>query len=144
MITALNRTWDYLDTMDKNLLYQYADVLAGKTKKIVSMSRQNSSYAIRYADIEKRKRNSYYLIWFMQKYRIYSYVKNAYIYVDLDAELVFRESDIAIILEILYNRYNIIEQLECFARNTHNHRKKKCLQVLEEYKQMMAVLERPG
>ena len=80
----------------------------------------------------------------MQKYRIYSYVKNAYIYVDLDAELVFRESDIAIILEILYNRYNIIEQLECFARNTHNHRKKKCLQVLEEYKQMMAVLERPA
>lgn len=70
--------WDYLDEIDFNLLYSYADVIKGKGKQIHltcnNIEKKSDSYDFRdkeFANIRiaiARKRRAYYLIWFIYRY----------------------------------------------------------------------------
>lgn len=159
--------WNFLDEMDKNLLYTYAEVMSGKRKQIQSSKSYTEDRSehdeIRIAE-ETRKR-AYYLIWFVyryvlncetldeamkyadeetfRKFHLYSFsTSNSAIYIGTYKEICFRKAeDIPVILEILYNRYDFFEQLECFIRHTKNVRQTRCKQALENYRKMFAEIE---
>lgn len=136
--------WEFLDTMDKNLLYSYAQVLSGKKKQIqMHLPKAQREYMTELDEIritEEYRNRAYYLIWFvyryvlgcktleetkpyaneetLKKYRLLSYILHNSLYVGVDKEICFRKAeDIDIILEILYNRYDFFEQMECFIRH---------------------------
>lgn len=159
--------WDFLDVFDKNLLYEYAQVLTGRKKQIRFMSQNVITEYEEMEQAEKKKKKAYYLIWFVYRYilrcktldeamqyantetltkfRLSSYVLNATIYIGngLDKELCFRKiEDIEMILEILYNRYDFFEQLDCFQRHTIKYRQKKCLSVIEKYQEIYDYYEK--
>lgn len=142
--------WDFLDKENYNLLYTYADVLIGKKKNLVWYSK----------DKEDVKNNAYYLIWFVyfyvlncktleqalaqkehgaifKKYHLSPFLNNCVLYVGGGerTQPFYLETDIPIILEILYNRYDYLEQLVCFSNHTVKMRRKKCLETIELYKQ---------
>lgn len=159
--------WDFLDEMDKNLLYTYAEVMSGKRKQIQSSKsyteKRSEDDEIRTA--EETRRRAYYLIWFVyryvlncqtldeameyaneetfRKFHLYSFsTSNSAIYIGTYKEICFRKAeDIPVILEILYNRYDFFEQLECFIRHTKNVRRSRCIKVLENHRKMFAEIE---
>lgn len=49
----------------------------------------------------------------------------------------WKVEDMAIILEILYYRYEFFEQMECFIRNTSNMRQARCKKAFLECQNMM-------
>lgn len=102
----------------------------------------------------------YYLIWFiyyyvlecknledallqdhikvLKEWGLYKFIFNKYIYLGGDACFLplNREKDIEIILEILYNRYSVIEQFECYLRHygdKNDKRSEICRQAIELY-----------
>lgn len=145
--------WGYLDKMDKNLLYSYAQVLAGERKELhIIRSESDIEQA------ERKRKMTYYLTWFvyryilecntlekaleyaseetLKKYKLYSYIIHGNIYIGVDKEVCIRKpEDIGIVLEILYKRYDLFKQLKCYIRHTKGIRKKRCEAVLERYKQ---------
>lgn len=151
-------SWEYLDKMDKNLLYIYVKSLYKGS--CVSLSRQlfdlnnqiyedcpekNELYIA-----EKWKETGYYLIWFvyryvlkcktfeeaemyateeiLKKYRLIPFFLRRRLYIGVYGmnEIYLYKAkkddmeDVKIVLEILYNRYDFFEQLECFIRRTSN------------------------
>lgn len=155
--------WDFLDVMDKNLLYEYAKVMSGQKKQLHmdDHSEKEDSYYEDIRRLEQRRKTAYYLIWFvfryllgcktyeetipyqtkeiLQKYKVFSYIKNDYIYIDADGKITLHKlEDICIALEIIYHRYGLFEQMECYIRNTKKHRRTVCENVMTEYKQMLA------
>lgn len=142
--------WTFLDKINFNLLYEYADVLAGAKTYINLHS----------ADEEERKMKAYYLIHFvyryvlcldrledalrhtdeatLTKYHLKHFLDHRYLYVGIgeNKRPFYKLSDMNIILEILYNRYDFWEQLECFCRHTQRQRKRQCLEAIEVYKSM--------
>lgn len=144
--------WDYLDKMNHNLLYKYAAVLSGKRRhfKIADGEKDVSVNA------EEKKKNACYLIWFvyryilqcrtleetipyqneeiLKKYKLSSYFVNDAVFICNDEiHLRKKSGDIAIILEILYGRYTLWEQFDCFIRNTKGIRQKRCIKAKEKY-----------
>lgn len=89
----------------------------------------------------EQREDVYYLIWFiyyyvlncktleqaleqdhikiLQEWQLYKYIWNKYIYIggDVLSLPLNRKRDIKIILEILYNRYSVIEQYECYLNH---------------------------
>lgn len=156
--------WNYLDVMDKNLLYSYSHVMSGHIKQICSSKavKDDLTEEEKLQIMEQSKNRAYYLIWFvyryvlqcatleealkyanketLKKYRLLSYIQNSCIYLGMNGEIPFRNpEDIEIILEILYNRYLLFGQLECFMKHTDKIRRSRCNDL---YKQYMAFLEK--
>lgn len=159
--------WKFLEIVDKNLLYNYAQVIDGSMKQLQDSKshRGGLSESEELMIAQQRRDNAYYLIWFvyryvlqcktledtipyaneetLKKYRLNSYIINNYLYVGIDKDICFRKSeDINIILEILYNRYGFFEQMECFIRHTSNIRRKRCIQAMEKYKEILSNMEK--
>ena len=132
---------EYLDKFDKNLIYSYVSCLAGKAKMMEWSSDEEDSEKVS----ELRCKNCFYLIWFLyryilgcetyeqaceyateeilKKYKLYSRLHNNMIYIGVNKELDFyKVSDMKIILEILYHRYALFQQIECFMRHTYSER----------------------
>ena len=157
--------WAFLDKMDKNLLYIYANVLSGKAKqmRLVEYHGTNAKKTEDNGELdEERRKNAYYLIWFvyryilkcetyeqtipyqtketLRKYRLLSYVQNEILYIGMsDDKIKFRKvEDISMILEILYNRYSFMEQIDCFIRNTKKTRCSMCKQMKKRVEEKFA------
>ena len=151
--------WDFLDVMDKNLLYKYADLLSGKSGRFNFFDND-----IQKEEKEEQKKSKvYYLIWIvyryalqcrtyeetipyqneetLKKYRLHSWIINEYIFL-CNGEICFRKTeDIAIILEILYNRYDLWQQFDCVIRNTGGVRRKRCMEAKEKYQRMYSMMK---
>ena len=143
--------WDFLDKMNYNLLYSFADNIAGNT----TYNMWNSK------DEYEQKQNILYLIWFIYRYILGCETLEEALKLDGIAILSYfnlyttcftrgqiflgggelkiclsRKNDVQIILEILYNRYGFLEQLDCFYRHQKNkkdRRSEKCLMLREMY-----------
>lgn len=145
--------WDFLDVEDMNLLYTYAEVLFGKRKQIQSAKGTGIQTL---EDAEKKRKRAYYLIWFvyryllkcetlqeamkyannetLYKYRLHTYFQHLSLYIGDTPNIFLRKTeDIGIALEILYNRYNYIEQYDCFIRNTSQVRQSRCIAAKQEF-----------
>lgn len=112
---------------------------------------------------EMKRQTALYIIWFvyryilscetfeeaekfatpdiLKKYRLNSLFQHYYIYIGVngtDNEIRFwnnGELEIKVVLEILYNRYDFFEQLECYIRRTEGTKKKtrtRCIRILNE------------
>lgn len=120
-------------------------------------------------DAEAKRKSAYYIIWFvyryilgcetleeakkyatmevLKKYKIASFFSRnqARIYLGIYGinEMYlynFKGGDLDIVLEILYNRYDYIEQLECFIRRTEGTARSlhnRCRKTLEQSLTMM-------
>lgn len=162
--------WGFLDKMDKNLLYLYVSNLAnGNRKSLYLPSETGVSSRDEVINAEKRRKSAFYLIWFvyrwvlgcetleqaeqyaneetLKRYNLTSLFghnqKRIYIGVYGVNEIYlydYKSGDLNIVLEILYNRYDFIEQLECYIRRTQETTRKnrfRCVRVLEETVEMM-------
>lgn len=151
--------WDFLEKTNQNLLYNYAEIISGKKKQIRLINNKQESEYERLKQTEEKRKTAYYLIWFvfyyilncktleeakikatretLKKFHLLSYVLNGAIYIGngLDKELcIIKMEDVPTVLEILYNRYNLFEQIECYIRNSKKIKKKRGILVLEKYK----------
>ena len=143
--------WDFLDKMNYNLLYCFADNVAGNTTYNVWNSK----------DEYEQKQNILYLIWFIYRYILQCETLDDALNIDGISVLSYfnlytscftrgqlflgggeykiclsRRNDINVILEILYNRYEFPEQLDCFLRHQKNkkdRRSEKCLMLKDLY-----------
>lgn len=157
-------TWGFLDVMDKNLLYDFANTVDGSKTCLFRDSNFAGSLTEdkEYYRSEMQKRQGYYLMWFvyrhvlgcdtlekakeyateeiLRQYRLWNFIWNSKMYVGIKGinEMRFwKVEDMAIILEILYYRYEFFEQMECFIRNTSNMRQARCKKAFLECQTMM-------
>ncbi len=143
--------WSFLDTMDRNALYDYAEVLSKKKDRICFLQKPMEAESV---FAERKMQYAYYYIWIVYRYvlncstieetlpyqtkeilnayKLNGFIKKIYIGAyNTDVEIRFRKwEDISIILEIVYQRYDMMEQLRCFIRHTSNLRKKRCQKAL--------------
>lgn len=148
--------WEFLDSFNKNLIYTYVSCLSGKTRMM--------EWSLDEEDSDKKDelycKNCFYLIWFlyryilgcetyeeaceyateeiMKKYKLYSRLHNRMIYIGTNKELEFYKiEDMKIILEILYKRYALFQQIDCFMNHTSSDvktlRYRKAAQLKEKY-----------
>lgn len=135
--------WDYLDEMNKNLLYTYAALLSCKSRRFEEMhgraDRDEEMSEQEIHDKEVRDKNiGFYLVWFVYRYILNCktleealavplstaldeyklkqiVVSNRRIYIGIDKDVQFyKPEDMPIILEILYKRLGFWEQLDLF------------------------------
>lgn len=142
--------WSFLDKLNFNVLYEYADVLAGNKKHLSFGSK----------DVAERRCYYYYLVNFvyryildcdtlekaisitdcdlLDKYYLREVLHSGDIYIgDDNCRLpLYQPSDMLIILEILYNRLETEEQFECFYQKSKGLRKKRCEEMACIYKEM--------
>lgn len=161
--------WEYLDKMDKNLLYMYASLLSKQQKQLHIFNR--SEEELTDEEIHRReaqtRNNGFYLVWFVyryvlncqtleealampaseviEKYGLKHFVyspqaKYAKLYIGIDKDIpLWKESDMAIVLEILYKRLGFWEQLDLFVERAGspsgklNVRQKRCLEAKQRY-----------
>ncbi len=135
-------------------------------------------------DAEQRRKTAFYIIWFvfryvlgcetleqaealateeiMQKYKLVSFLHKRRIYIGVYGinEIYlykYNEGDLNIVLEILYNRYDFFEQLECYIRRTEGTSRttrsrciktyEQCLELIKgkaEYKELLERIEKKG
>lgn len=112
---------------------------------------------------EMKRQTALYIIWFVYRYilscetfeeaekyvtpeiskqfKLNSLFQHYYIYIGVNGtenEIRFwnnGELEMKVVLEILYNRYNFFEQLECYIRRTEGTKKKtrsRCIRILKE------------
>ena len=146
--------WDFLDKMDKNLLYRYAETLSGVTRFFLATDSEIGEHYQR----EQKKRICLYLIWFvyryvlqcerleqtipyqteeiLKKYKLFSMLINKNIFLCNEEILFYKLEDIAIILEILYGKYSLWEQFDCFIRNTKGVRRSRCMEAKKKYQEL--------
>ena len=116
---------------------------------------------------ESKRNNAFYIIWFvfryvlgcvtleqaelmateevLKKYKLVSLFHQRHIYIGVYGlnEIYFykyNEGDINIVLEILYNRYDFFEQLECFIRRTEGtarSTRNRCIKAIQQCLDMM-------
>lgn len=166
-MAATGAMWDYLDKMDKNLLYEYATVLTGRKKSMQWFNRtegEMSEDEQRRREVEGRS-NSLYLIWFvyryvlgcdtlekalscnleevLTKYRLRILIEHKLLYLGIDKDIpLWKDEDVRIILMILYNRLGFWEQLDCFIENAGtgnriNIRQKRCMEAKRRYEGLL-------
>lgn len=172
--------WNYLDKMDKNLLYMYTSLLTGEQKQLHLFSR--SEEELTEGEIHKREaqanNNGFYMVWFVyryilgcetleealslpieeviEKYGLKPFIssvslkqaksRHAKLYVGIDKDIpLWKIEDMVIVLEILYNRLDFWEQIDCFVKNAGtsegklNVRQKRCIEAKKRY---MTILKR--
>lgn len=168
--------WEYLDRMDKNLLYMYAALLQGQQKQIHRYNRQEevTEEELHQREIQD-KNDTLYLVWFvyryvlgcktleealalpvtetLEKYKLKKPILSSRVlYLGIDKDiLLWKEEDMAIVLEILYKRLNFWEQLDCFIEKAGkgsgkkmNIRQKRCLEAKERYKALLSEKNKKG
>lgn len=112
---------------------------------------------------EMKRQTAFYIIWFVYRYilgcesfedaeklatpevlkqfKLNSLFQHFYIYIGVSGtenEIRFwnnGELELKVTLEILYNRYNFFEQLECYIRRTEGTKKKtrtRCIRILKD------------
>ena len=151
--------WEYLDNFDKNLLYLYSRSLLQEKNKFFgtfqSFCGEKSEYA------EKKKKIGFYLIWVvfryvlkcetyqeaikyatkenLKKYNLNTILHQRVLYIGiygLEEIYLYKEEDINIALEIVYERLGLVKQLECYIKhstNTLRKTRKKCIEIKERY-----------
>lgn len=163
--------WDYLDKMDKNLLYLYASKLIkdGRNQNLYVPSNTGNAERDEMIDAENRRKSAFYLIWFVYRWVLgCETLEQAELYANAETlkrfKLIplfghnqkriyigiygineiylydYKNGDLNIVLEILYKRYDFLEQLECYIRRTQGTLRKnrfRCIKVLEETVNMM-------
>lgn len=167
---STSNIWGFLDKMDKNLLYLYVSNLANGNRKSLYITRETGDMKRdELLNAETRRNSAFYLIWFvyrwvlgcetleqaeqyaneetLKRYRLTPLFghnqKRIYIGIYGVNEIYlydYNSGDLNIVLEILYNRYDFIEQLECYIRRTQGTSRKnrfRCIKVLEETVEMM-------
>lgn len=112
---------------------------------------------------EKEERDKvFYIVWFVYRYimgcetleealqvpvdkvfkdyRLETLIRNRYcLYIGIDRDvMLYKKSDMNIILEILYKRLGFWEQLDCFIANTKGCRRTRCIEAKEKYKELLA------
>lgn len=127
--------WKYLDTFQSNLLYIYCDCLENRTES-VRLNDKKSDFGF---SCEESNNRIYYIIWFvfryclgcetleealqqdleqvLEDYRLRQFFSARRIYIgseDYKIKLNNATNDLPLVLEIIYGRYDVIEQLECF------------------------------
>lgn len=166
-----NSVWNYLDKMDKNLLYLYASKLVknGHNQNLYVPSSTGNAECDELLDAESRRKSAFYLIWFvyrwvlgcetleqaelyanaetLKRFKLISLFghnqKRIYIGIYGINEIYlydYKNGDLNIVLEILYNRYDVLEQLECYIRRTEGTLRKnrfRCIKVLNESVELM-------
>ncbi len=149
--------WDYLDKMDKNVLYTYAALLSANSRHHFEHlhSRVGKDEELTEKEIHEREvsdRNvRLYLVWFVYryilgcrtldealvkpvdevfgKYKLKQIVFGKQIYIGIDGDIpLYREEDVPIILEILYKRLGFWEQLDLFIEKGGKNGKKSIRQ----------------
>ena len=130
--------WAFLDNFDANLLNIYINSLSHTNGKIHSCDKDELVI----------RNNGFYLIWFVyryilkiktldealkqshkeifQTYKLWDSLVKRELFIGVENYKItfFKEKDIEIILEILYNRYTVIEQFQCFIRSTPDYKRK--------------------
>lgn len=171
MYEDAHKMWDFLDKMDKNLLYLYASKLTknGRNQSFYTPSNTGDAERDELLDAEAKRKSAFYLIWFVYRWVLgCENLEQAERYANAETLRKFKLSplfghnqkrifigiygineiylydykhgDLNIVLEILYNRYDLIEQLECYIRRTQGTSRKnrfRCVKVLEETLEMM-------
>ena len=145
--------WRYLDEMNYNVLTLYAHLLSSDNKQPnLSLFDSDNEYMIR--------NTIYYYINFvyryilqcdtledaqsqnhdeiLEKYHLRNFfIKNKLFINTGKRKIIFsKESDITIVLEIIYKKYNDYEQLLCFERNSDQNRKKIAQLAIKEIKEV--------
>lgn len=164
--------WDFLDEMNKNLLYTYASKFtkAGYNRGLYVPSNTGDCEVDEMLDAEEKRKSAYYLIWFVYRYvlKCRTFVeaekyatpeildkykltalfrpnqKRIYLGVYGLNEIYlynYKNNDIGTILEILYNRYDYFEQLECFIRRAGESSKKSRVRCIKAMKQTLEMIE---
>lgn len=142
--------WNFLDKMDKNFLYAYAEDLFSSSKpnymKFYTTNietEHQETQEILYD--ETKKKEACYIIWFVyryilkcetleqaleyatmatfKKYKLKNILHWEYVHIGLGSDRIglYSEADISVILEIIYNRYDFFEELDCFLRHTEGN-----------------------
>ena len=150
--------WKYLDEMNMNLLYRYAKVLSGQSKQLCALIKGETEQQ---AD-ERKCKEGFYLIWFvyryvlncktfeetlvyanektLKEYKLCNLFNQCYMYIGIDKEIVFRKcTDILPVLEIVYNRYLLFEQIDCVRRYASIKRIKQCEKIKTKYLRMLEI-----
>lgn len=135
--------WKYLDTFQSNLLYIYCNCLENRTES-VTLNDKNSDFGF---SCEESNNRIYYIIWFVFRYclecetleqalqqnfeeiiddyRLRQFFSARRIYIgseDYKIKLNNAVGDLPILLEIIYGRYDVIKQLECFIDFKQNNK----------------------
>lgn len=151
--------WEYLDRLDLNLLYRYAQIVSGEASYLREPNKSTSSTEDKNTNSD-RCQKGFYLFWFvfryilkcetleqaleyaneetLRKYCLLGYVKtrNAVMYIGLEnnKDVHFSKvEDTKIILEILYHRYSLLEQLLCYARHTTGCRRTRSIEAARKH-----------
>lgn len=148
--------WGFLDRCDKNLLYRYAQMLS--SGKIFSSAKHTTKDEFAF----EKCREGYYLIWFvyryvlecetleqavsqnheyvLKKYGLINYIRKYAVFIGTETENIvsFRYvEDMPVILEILYCKYPLFKQFNCFMHHIKGVRNKRCLAVKKYYTKKM-------
>lgn len=150
--------WNYLDDVNKNLLYRFAYFVSGKYKQIFSAVTGETKETMK----ERKCRESFYLIWFvyryalgcetltealeyadedtLEKYKLKVLFVQHYMHIGLQGEIIFRKwEDIYPVLEILYNRYPLMQQMSCAEKYASAKRKGQCKRIRQKYERMLEI-----
>lgn len=162
--------WSYLDRLDKNLLYMYAAMLMKRgNHQLYIPSDTGNEERDDMLNAEAKRKSAFYIIWFVYRYVLgCRTLEEAQEHTDADTLKTFRLTslfernkrriyigayglneiylydykggDLDIVLEILYNRYDFFEQLECFLRRTQGTARTlrfRCIEAIEQSVEMM-------
>lgn len=144
--------WNFLDKMDKNFLYAYAEDLFSSNKNSSNYMKFYTNAETEHQETqeilydETKKKEACYIIWFVyryvlgcetleqaleyattatfKKYKLQSILRHGgYVHIGLGSDKIglYSEADISVILEIIYNRYDFFEELDCFLRHTEGN-----------------------
>lgn len=121
----------------------------------------------KFINAELKRKTAFYIIWFvfryvlncktleeaeqcateenLRKFKLVSLFHKRHIYIGVYGmqEIYlykYKEEDIGVVLEILYNRYDFFNQLKCFTRRTQGTTRttcNRCQRAIEQYKKMM-------
>lgn len=116
---------------------------------------------------EERRKTAYYIIWFafryvlecktleearwnanreiMKKLKLNGFFVPKYKYIFIGAYglneiYLYRPEDLNIVLEIIYNRYDFFQQLECYIRlteGTNRTSRNRCIKTMQQYKEIL-------
>lgn len=154
--------WKILDIINKELIYSYAFILNGKKGTYEHIEEE----MLKENPVVKRDR-AFYIIWFvfyyvlgartyeeaiklatpelLKEYKLTTFLTNINGKCDafLGLKLMIRAEDIDILLECMYERYNLGDCIRCYIRRMEKKGKlrsaaygRKELKMLEEYDRM--------
>lgn len=168
----MNNRWKFLDDTDLNAIYAYVGVLNGDYRRISVVQfeyyidkyvEENDKLTFNKIDVCQ---NCYYIIWYAYRYilkcktlkeakmyadsntiealKLGSIIRSRKLFICNDCNLYFaKESEMPVILEILYGRYDLKQQLNCYANGIATcKRTKLCREYIEKIRSTEEYLEK--